>query len=195
MNTNKIMSTLRRLVLAFGLLLLAGNAAAAMYKWVDEHGNVHYSDTPHKDARELNLPPLPTYQPPAVSEPTAPAAEEKPADNKPKAEQKKERQYETVAIEVPATDATIRSNSGAVSVRVKLYPRLDNEAKHRIRILIDGKPGDKTYNSGNVIVEGVERGTHTVQAEVLDSAGNVLKTSAAVTFHLLKTSVNTNNKP
>lgn len=35
------------------LLLVAGTAHAAVYKWTDEHGNVHFSDTPPpKAARE-----------------------------------------------------------------------------------------------------------------------------------------------
>jgi hypothetical protein len=37
---------MRRLPLAFVLLLLAPAAAAQVYKWTDSHGTVHYSETP-----------------------------------------------------------------------------------------------------------------------------------------------------
>jgi len=37
---------MRRLPLAFVLLLLAPAVAAQVYKWTDAHGTVHYSETP-----------------------------------------------------------------------------------------------------------------------------------------------------
>lgn len=35
-----------RIILAFGLLAFALTAAAQLYRWTDESGNVHYTDTP-----------------------------------------------------------------------------------------------------------------------------------------------------
>lgn len=48
------------LVLA-ALLLAAQPVAAAIYKWVDEQGNVHYSQTPplDREAQTLSAPPPP----------------------------------------------------------------------------------------------------------------------------------------
>jgi hypothetical protein len=51
-----------------GYLLLAANAYAGVYKWVDANGVVHYSDQPNPspNTKQLNLPP-----PPAPSSPDA----------------------------------------------------------------------------------------------------------------------------
>lgn len=40
-------------------LALPGLAWGDVYKWVDSHGEVHYSDSPLPDAKKLNLPPPP----------------------------------------------------------------------------------------------------------------------------------------
>ena len=37
---------MRRLPLAFALMMLASMATAQVYKWTDSHGTVHYSETP-----------------------------------------------------------------------------------------------------------------------------------------------------
>lgn len=49
--------TRQRLLFALMLAcLLAGAAHAGVYKWTDEHGKVHYSDTPPpRDAERLRL--------------------------------------------------------------------------------------------------------------------------------------------
>jgi Domain of unknown function (DUF4124) len=55
---------LKRL-LPLGVALAAmGVAGGTIYKWVDEHGRVHYSETapPEKKARELEVPPSPSKQ-------------------------------------------------------------------------------------------------------------------------------------
>jgi hypothetical protein len=48
---------MRRLPIVFVLLLLAGAAPAKLYKWVDEQGNVTYSERkpPDKAAEEIKL--------------------------------------------------------------------------------------------------------------------------------------------
>src|SRR5262245_58608608 len=36
--------------------------AASVYKWVDAEGVTHYSDQPHPDAKEVELPPVNTVR-------------------------------------------------------------------------------------------------------------------------------------
>lgn len=51
-------------LVAFGALLLANAAAAAMYKWVDEQGRVHYGQTPPAGQfKELKPGPPPSQSP------------------------------------------------------------------------------------------------------------------------------------
>lgn len=50
-----------RILLVTTLLLFAGAASAGLYKWVDEDGNVHYSQKPPRDVqfKRLKAPPPP----------------------------------------------------------------------------------------------------------------------------------------
>jgi hypothetical protein len=49
----------------FLIIFMAGvfaeNSIADMYKWVDENGVVHFSDTPSDDADNSDIETLPTY--------------------------------------------------------------------------------------------------------------------------------------
>src|SRR6202035_892894 len=48
----------------FTLMLLVCSlaAAATVYKWVDEHGVVHYSDQPHPNAQKMSVQSAQTYK-------------------------------------------------------------------------------------------------------------------------------------
>lgn len=55
----------KKLIFLVFLLSLVGISLAAIYKWVDEEGNVHYSDSPASDrkAEQLHVkPPPPKYE-------------------------------------------------------------------------------------------------------------------------------------
>lgn len=181
------MDMARTVLLGAALALLASSATAKMYKWVDESGAVHYSDRPHARAKELDLPPLPVYK--NRGSERAPARPARADQDRKKEAGKKPREYETLVIEVPANDAAIRANNGELAVRVKLYPRLDNEAKHRFRVVIDGEARPSLFDRSRMVVKEVDRGTHSLQVEVVDKDGKVLKRSKPVTFHLLRTSI------
>ena len=50
--------------------------------------------------------------------------------------------------------------------------------------MMDGQPLETPYTGGEMFLTNVERGTHTLQAEVVNRAGNTLFASQAVTFHV-----------
>lgn len=63
-------------ILACGCLLTAAIALplqAAVYKWTDENGHVHFSDRPHEDSTEMNLP---------STTPTGPAGRDLPQERR-----------------------------------------------------------------------------------------------------------------
>jgi hypothetical protein len=47
--------------------MLVGPVHAGIYKWVDEHGRVHYSDTPRENATAVTVDPAPAGAPAANS--------------------------------------------------------------------------------------------------------------------------------
>ena len=55
---------MKRLLTLLILLARSGTAAGKIYKWVDENGKVHYSDSPPPGdtARQVELPPQPSEE-------------------------------------------------------------------------------------------------------------------------------------
>ena len=86
-------------------LLLAGTAQATdeIYKQVDAHGNVTYSNKPIKGGKKVNLPPLSTL--PTPKPPPAPPKAEAQAVAAPSTEQHRKELLEAIAKEEKALEA------------------------------------------------------------------------------------------
>ena len=91
--------------------------------------------------------------------------------------------YDSVAIVSPQPETTLHSNNGNVDVKVEVSPQLNTASGDQVAILLD----DKVVASGSklhVRLKGVERGTHTLAAQVTAADGTVLISSAPVTFYM-----------
>lgn len=163
------------------LFLAPAMTSAKIYKWILPDGTVKYSDRPQeKGAKELKLPPLQTYSAP----PSDQASDDNDDDNDEIAEQAR---YEVVKIISPKANETIRDNGGTVSVRLDIKPAL--QSGHVVEISMDGKPiGSGSATS--ISVSNIDRGTHSVSANVKDASGNVVGNAGGVTFTLQRVSVN-----
>jgi hypothetical protein len=93
--------------------------------------------------------------------------------------------YASVAIVQPANEETVHDNEGNVSVQVAVSPRL--APGDRIVLLLDGRPVSQQPGT-TLALSGVERGTHTLQAQVVDTNGATLAASQLVTFHMWQAS-------
>jgi hypothetical protein len=162
------------------LLLLAGAATGSddrIYRSVDAEGRVVFSDQPPSDdAKPLELPPLMIVEPTVVVPPPRPQRTERPQPP-----------YRTLAIVSPAHDEAVRSNVGDVAIRVRVEPAL--QPGHRLQLLLDGEVVDGSGTGGVFQLSNVHRGTHVAQARVVDGDGHVVKTSDAISFHMLQISV------
>ncbi len=153
---------------------------AEVYKWVDDKGEVNYSDRQHPGAEEMKDLDVPTYlSPPPPNPPAAPAL----AKSEPQP-QTTPKVYESVAITSPGNDEGIRSNNGDLSVSVAVLPELHTNLGHRLGVLLDGaligEPGESTEFQLN----NIERGSHAVQAVVFEAGGNAVAESPSITIHL-----------
>jgi len=166
-----------RLLLTLFICLCTVSTQAALYKSTNENGDTVYSDVPpYAGAKEM--------RPPLLQ--TSPAVKYKPKA-KPKAEpmaEDKTTKYLTFAISQPLGDETIRNNMGNISVMLKLIPELDTKEGHYINIYLDGKPVKKRSQSINMTLNNIDRGSHSVNAEIRDKQGKVVKTSPSIRFHL-----------
>ena len=83
---------------------------------------------------------------------------------------------------MPEDQGTVRDNSGNMQVTVVVQPTLKEGDK--IALLIDGKPVGQPQAATNFMLNAVERGQHTLEADVLGSTGQVLLKSKTITFFM-----------
>lgn len=91
----------------------------------------------------------------------------------------------TIAIKSPLEDETIHSNTGDVPVEVTVAPRL--APKEAILIKLDDREAARGAGS-RLQLTGIERGTHRLQAVVVDAQGKPVAQSRIVTFHVWQAS-------
>jgi hypothetical protein len=152
------------------LLASAGAlAATTVYTWVDEQGVTHFSDQPHPGAAKKQVENAPTYSAP----PTAPADRPAQQPSAPRAE---------CSIASP-TDQQMFMNAWSVSGQVQL-PR-NMQAGARVILLLDGKVlPDAASQSGAFTLAQVDRGAHTLAAQVESPDGQVICQAPSITFYV-----------
>ncbi|HUO19094.1 MAG TPA: DUF4124 domain-containing protein [Steroidobacteraceae bacterium] len=165
---------MRRLV--FTLMSLACTAAFAttIYKWVDENGVVHYSDQPHPNAQKLQISGAQTFSSSAAAVP-APnqSSDDSNAQTNP---------YRGCVIASPQDQQSL-PNAQSVFLRVQSDPL--PRAGDRVFITLDGQGvngGQATGLSYNV--SPIDRGAHSVQAQIRGPGDQVLCQTPTVTFYV-----------
>lgn len=166
--------------LVFGALA-AVTAAAEIFKTIDEHGNVVFSDIPpppSQTSEPVTVNPVNTFNMP-VPEVAAPPAE---ADVP-----EEVAQYDRLTILAPSNEETVRENAGNVTVAVALTPPL--RAGDQLVLYMDGNRSPVRAQGTSFRLENVNRGTHTIGVRVLDDAGRVAAEAETSIFHLQRVSI------
>jgi len=178
-----VVRTLRpfRLIVPAVLIAVAMPLHAEIYRWTDSNGVTHFSDKPHSGAKKLGHVEAPVVQ----SEPPAmPASGADDSGNK-----TVQASYQSIAFEQPAPQATIRNNPGQVNVTLAIKPGL--KPGDRIALEMDGKPvSGSPFRDTGVTLHGINRGSHTLRAHIIDAQGNTLIKADPVTFYMHRPSVN-----
>ena len=162
-------------LLLLALFTLTAVFGDTLYKWVDDQGNVHYSDKPHPGATKMHLPNAQTFTPPATATPD---------DGSGQHRQQAQQQAYSIQITSPSADQTF-SNTQSVTVSVSLTPGL--QQGDTITITVDGQsqgPG----GSLSATFDGLDRGQHTASATLQEANGKVLS-APSVTFYIHRATV------
>jgi hypothetical protein len=167
---------MRSVLLILSLALCVGVLAQdRVYKRVNPDGSVEYSDQPIEGAEVMKVPKGSTFTMPAT--PTSKAA---PADRTP---EETSVRYDSLEITRPMNDEAIRSNEGKLTALARVVPALDSN--HRFRWNMDGA-AVKDVNSPELRLNNLDRGTHTLQAEIVDADGKVVISSETISFHMMR---------
>ncbi len=162
-------------------LALAAPVSAAVYRTVDEDGNVVYTDVPPNTdpaAARVIVSPVNTAEL-GTSTTAAPEAYAEDADDF---------AYEAADILSPADDEAVRANMGDVQVEIDIYPALQDN--HEVQLFLDGKAvlagRDMSYR-----LNDIDRGTHTLRVEIINADGRVVFAGMPSRFHLQRYAIPT----
>lgn len=157
------------------LAVLSLSATAEIFRYVDDEGNVVFTDQPRKDAKAVEAAVRNTY-----TEPT-PAAPTRPSQGSAADDAAQLAVYESINIVSPANDESLRENTGQVIVRATSEPPL--RAGHTAVLIMDGSPV-LSRPALMFTLENVDRGTHTVSVRIQSESGEVFGESEPSQFHL-----------
>jgi hypothetical protein len=151
-------------IVLVGVLVVATSAwAQPIYKVVDEHGNVTYTDQkPTADAEPMNLPELT----PLGGETVPPVVQEEPEAARPEGM--------GFRIRSPSPNADVLSEDGSLTVVLDSSVPIPSSA--RVVLYIDGIAQEPTMGS-RIVVEGIDAGEHSLRAELQTESGRMLAIS------------------
>lgn len=161
------------------LLFITQATSAQVYTYIDAEGNRVFTDKPRSsNAERVMIAPsnsvelnssAPTVRvaPPAVTKPTV--------------------HYQMLRILVPEPDASIHNGAGEMIVTLTSEPSL--LPGHSYRLLLDGEPQGELSRSPVFSLQHIDRGTHQLVAEIIDSAGLIVERTPAQPFHMHRMSL------
>jgi len=91
--------------------------------------------------------------------------------------------YQDFSITQPIHDTSIRENSGKVHISVRLEPNIFVDRGHKLVIYMDNVEvyrGEQT----TVTLDNIDRGTHTLKANIVNRNGQTIKETDITTFTL-----------
>ena len=173
------------LILLFSLLsLLSADAYSEekkkLYRWVDEQGNVHFSDEPQKGAESFEMKEVPATkmqrtQFPEIQLPQSAQQTGGPAATTPV--------YQSAALSEPLNGSIVRNNAGIITLSASIQPAL--KPGHSVRFFLDGKLVGKEPGTTSVTVEKVSYEQHKAYFIIVDSGGAQVQISDTVDFQLM----------
>ncbi len=173
------------LLVSAALWGLHGASASEVYRTVDEHGNVMFTDQPPEgDVEAESIGDINVGQPLEVRE----RRQDRQAAND--AEEDVDALYDGVEIVFPPAEEATRRVTGDVPVRVSLKPDDAELAPgHRVRIVVDGT-SEGEAPSTEVVVGPLNPGPHNLRAEVVTAEGETIVTSPEIKFYLIRQTAN-----
>ena len=173
---------------------------AEVYKTVDEHGNVVYTDQrPNADAKPVDLPGLSIISPqiPPTRAKTASKAAERPdqagaTDDTQLSFGQLKRGYRDFAIVSPTQDQAFAGMGDEI-----FYAAWNTEFQLRagmtVTVYFDGQAQEPT-TAASIALGRLDRGAHQVYAVLNDARNRRIASTDPVSFHVRRNSINFQNR-
>lgn len=153
--------------------LLPFAVTAEIYKYVDSNGVVRYTDKPpSQDAKPLELPAPQTYT----------SAESSSADENESILLPTSGSYQGIELISPSANQVFNTGNPQVIASAQVDPGLQDG--HRVVFLIDGLPIPVPAGQTSTLLSGLNRGSHILQAVVMDAGDSIQLQSEPISFHM-----------
>lgn len=152
-------------------------STAKIYVWVNESGELVYSDTPKPGAEEVKTKPGNVFKSSSnVDTQVLDIQKNKIEDN-----------YQVV-INNPKDNSTIRDNTGSVYISGSIKPIFKRGLK--IQLILDDTPYQDPQTHTMFSLKNIDRGEHQIKMQLLNEKGKVIALSKSITFYMHRASVN-----
>ncbi|HLS98073.1 MAG: DUF4124 domain-containing protein [Porticoccaceae bacterium] len=157
-------------------LALSAAALGAVYKVVDDSGRVTYTDKPpaSEQGERVKLPTINTQPGIEIAPKPLPSPEPDPGD------------YQRLEIVEPRNGASIPPGQLDLVIQVAISPEL--QPGHRIAVLMDGKRVAPPAAATSIRLDTLERGSHRIEARVIDDAGSLVASTKPVNIYVHRAS-------
>jgi hypothetical protein len=173
--------TVLLILVSFLLAIMANPLTAQVYKTVDADGNVTFTDQPPGDgSKPIELKPISVIEAPTYEQ--APKASEEGAEDEAGKEMSLKylrRNFADFAIVAPQQEESVWHPESAITVAWNARYALQEGML--VTVSVDGVRQAPTTQQ-IIPVVGLERGEHTVTAELTDAKNRMVATAEPVTF-------------
>ena len=166
-------------LLAFGA---GAEASATLYRWVDADGITHYSDRPAPGSEKVQIASAQTYK----STPVNSTQPRKAAGSAATAFK-----YTRLEVTQPTEGQAFVNNGGHVDAAAVIEP--DLLGGHQVWFVLDGTR--QPESAGLSMSFQVDRGTHTLQAVIRNSGGELMCQTPGVSIAVRQNSILNPNNP
>jgi len=149
----------------------AKEATTTVYKKTMPDGSVSYSYQPSNSSKALEVSPIPTM----------PAFQTNSSFKRPSKKDKNTPPYDALSVSSPENNSAFYSGDGSMAINVAISPEL--KRNHMMEFILDGQVV-ATQKGNSLALTLVDRGTHGLQVNVIDSKGNIIQsTQSTFTIH------------
>lgn len=176
---------MRKVLLPLLIAIALPVTAQEVFSYKDNNGNTVYTNMPPDNVKAKSVE-VPTTQ---IVSPQTERSIESGSNQSSKAQSQQVLINSVILVGIP-DDGAVRANDGSFNVTVQVNSNADLSANYTYQLLLDGSPYGQQQSNQNFTLTDINRGSHTIQANVL-YRGSIVASSASIPFTVQRVSTHT----